>query len=586
MKKFVLSWVLSFIGIPLLFAATDNRHLVTTEVGVGYSSVFHKSDLSKPVGLAGATLQVGYEWNLRQFLLHTGVEFASVNNLTKGNPFSLTIPYTIGLPDGMEMLQRYSFSDFREKQYLGQINIPLMAGGIFDDRYYFLAGVKLGVPVYMKSLTMSEVRTTLSDPTLIGELGDAEDVPVHDVATTSEAFRTSVTPNINVQLSAEVGVSISGFLPKKKGKTASPQRGKKQPLPYYYRVGLFCDYGLTSCVKGSEPVVEALAAVALPRDIRLHSTTSTAGRFSSFLVGAKFAMLFQVNRPKKPAKPQSWLDVDITDETTGKLLASKLNIRDTKTGKLTTREAKKGKVHARTKAGTFNVEATAKDYYSATQSYTIEELGENVQLSFALRHRPYFRLRVTNTETQDPLAVSALFVNRATNDTIRRLSTDVANGTAKCILEDNVSYRLCISQFGYEPYEADLMSIDDSLNIALLPIKQGRTIVLHHLYFATNQTRILPESESALNDLYEFLAENPAMRIRITGHTDNVGSDEANMKLSQGRAAAVKQALVTRGIADGRIETRGMGETQPIATNETEEGRTQNRRVEFEILAD
>ena len=88
----------------------------------------------------------------------------------------------------------------------------------------------------------------------------------------------------------------------------------------------------------------------------------------------------------------------------------------------------------------------------------------------------------------------------------------------------------------------------------------------------------------AMQDLYDLMNENPEIRIRITGHTDNVGSDEANQKLSEGRANSVRDDLIRRGIAPERIEAEGKGESQPITTNDTEEGRAQNRRVEFVIL--
>ena len=83
----------------------------------------------------------------------------------------------------------------------------------------------------------------------------------------------------------------------------------------------------------------------------------------------------------------------------------------------------------------------------------------------------------------------------------------------------------------------------------------------------------------------DFLRENPGVSIRITGHTDAVGSDASNMRLSIGRAKAVRANLIMRGIDADRIEFDGKGKTEPIATNETEEGRAQNRRVEFEILS-
>ena len=80
------------------------------------------------------------------------------------------------------------------------------------------------------------------------------------------------------------------------------------------------------------------------------------------------------------------------------------------------------------------------------------------------------------------------------------------------------------------------------------------------------------------------VSENTEINIRIIGHTDNVGSDAANQRLSEGRAAAVRADLIERGIAPERLQAEGRGESQPVDTNDTEEGRQNNRRVEIEIL--
>ena len=106
---------------------------------------------------------------------------------------------------------------------------------------------------------------------------------------------------------------------------------------------------------------------------------------------------------------------------------------------------------------------------------------------------------------------------------------------------------------------------------------------VENLFFATNKTVILPQSEQAMADLASFLLENPTVTIRITGHTDAVGSDEANQILSEGRANAVRADLIQRGVAAERIEAEGKGEKEPVADNDTEEGRQLNRRVEFVI---
>jgi len=118
----------------------------------------------------------------------------------------------------------------------------------------------------------------------------------------------------------------------------------------------------------------------------------------------------------------------------------------------------------------------------------------------------------------------------------------------------------------------------------IMPVEKGEVFIIKNLHFATNRTRILSSSEEALDGLYKHLADHPEIRIKIIGHTDNVGRDAANQKLSEGRANAVMKELIERGIAPERLQAEGRGESQPIDTNDTEEGRQNNRRVEIEIL--
>ena len=84
--------------------------------------------------------------------------------------------------------------------------------------------------------------------------------------------------------------------------------------------------------------------------------------------------------------------------------------------------------------------------------------------------------------------------------------------------------------------------------------KEIKSFVLHNIYFATGKTRILDSSEPALNELYRFLTQRPNQRIRIVGHTDNIGSDRSNQTLSEGRCREVKQEMINRGILPERID--------------------------------
>ena len=125
---------------------------------------------------------------------------------------------------------------------------------------------------------------------------------------------------------------------------------------------------------------------------------------------------------------------------------------------------------------------------------------------------------------------------------------------------------------GADPLDAD----DDILNISV-----GEKLVLRNIEFVTGKSDITPKSEKILNNALRAMQKMPDMKFEIVGHTDDVGDDDANMKLSQDRAAAVKQWLVSRGIDGGRLSTRGAGETEPMVPNTNDTNRQRNRRVVF-----
>jgi outer membrane protein OmpA-like peptidoglycan-associated protein len=110
-------------------------------------------------------------------------------------------------------------------------------------------------------------------------------------------------------------------------------------------------------------------------------------------------------------------------------------------------------------------------------------------------------------------------------------------------------------------------------------------VVLHNIFFDSNKFDLKPESMVELDRLAALLKENPGMKIQIAGYTDNVGSDQANQVLSGNRAAAVVKYLSSKGIEAGRLSSKGFGEADPVASNDTEEGRAQNRRTVFKVIS-
>jgi outer membrane protein OmpA-like peptidoglycan-associated protein len=119
-------------------------------------------------------------------------------------------------------------------------------------------------------------------------------------------------------------------------------------------------------------------------------------------------------------------------------------------------------------------------------------------------------------------------------------------------------------------------------DIDLYPLKGGKTRLL--IFFDFDKFDLKDESRPELERVIEFLKDNPEIKVRIEGHTDDVGTDDYNDKLSQNRANAVKQYIVSAGIDGSRISTKGFGKRQPLVKDKTEEARAMNRRVEMKIL--
>jgi len=125
---------------------------------------------------------------------------------------------------------------------------------------------------------------------------------------------------------------------------------------------------------------------------------------------------------------------------------------------------------------------------------------------------------------------------------------------------------------------------EDEFLAGLKNIEEGSSIILKNIFFEFNKTTLLPASFEELNKVVSFMKESNVSLIEISGHTDSEGSDEYNRKLSDGRAKAVVDYLVSQGIEPARLRAVGYGESRPIDTNATPEGRAQNRRVEFMLV--
>jgi len=131
------------------------------------------------------------------------------------------------------------------------------------------------------------------------------------------------------------------------------------------------------------------------------------------------------------------------------------------------------------------------------------------------------------------------------------------------------------------PYMPVPVKPDD---LTLQKLEPGKTIQLKNIYFEFDKDELMPRSFVELNKLLKIMRENPKLSIEIVGHTDALGDDDYNLELSRRRALAVVNFLQENKISKNRLRSHGEGEAKPIASNETDEGRAQNRRVEFVVV--
>ena len=132
-----------------------------------------------------------------------------------------------------------------------------------------------------------------------------------------------------------------------------------------------------------------------------------------------------------------------------------------------------------------------------------------------------------------------------------------------------------------------ILAVPEHVNDLLVkPVNTGDVIVLENIFFDLNKSALLPRSSQTLQDLIALMRQYPTMHIEIRGHTDNQGNPDYNQELSIDRAKSVVNYLSQSGhVSMNRLKYVGYGDTQPISTNETLEGRQQNRRVEFRVLS-
>lgn len=198
--------------------------------------------------------------------------------------------------------------------------------------------------------------------------------------------------------------------------------------------------------------------------------------------------------------------------------------------------------------------------------------------------------KVFDIKTKNGLPSSVELADVKSREMISKLQTD-EEGNYLVTLPVGKDYAFNVKRKGYlfysENYNIDETFPDSifQVDIPLQPIEANAKMVLKNVFFDTKKTELKPESITELDNVVRLLNENPNLKIQISGYTDNVGKPADNLKLSTGRAVAVVNYLLNKSIRNERLTFKGYGETNPIANNNTEEGRAMNRRTELRVVS-
>ena len=194
---------------------------------------------------------------------------------------------------------------------------------------------------------------------------------------------------------------------------------------------------------------------------------------------------------------------------------------------------------------------------------------------------------VTNFENIPQKGEQIFFENLRT----KKIYKGVTNSKGKfdILLKGGEKYQIKIKSIGeaddYNTFEIPALEEDELYAPSTLTIQfeLPRTFTLDNVEFESGKSTLTKDSYIELKELLDYLKLKDDISIEIAGHTDDVGDDESNMKLSKARAETVRNYLISKGITTNRVIAKGYGETQPIASNTTVEGRQKNRRTEVRI---
>lgn len=232
-----------------------------------------------------------------------------------------------------------------------------------------------------------------------------------------------------------------------------------------------------------------------------------------------------------------------------------------------------------------------KGYFSSDRGGKASDLFE-IDIPEEMRPQPTVVVEgvVTNEKTKSLVGAYVMVEDLNNGELIAVNKSNSATGKYLVVLPAGKTYGVSANKEGFF-FHSELFDVPSTAkfrtirkDISLRPIEKGAKVVLNNIFFETGKASLSPQSRVEMEKAVDLMKANPSMIIEVGGHTDNVGEDASNMKLSHERAKLVREYLVNAGIVSSRVQAKGYGESNPIASNDTDDGRKANRRTEFIIL--
>lgn len=203
----------------------------------------------------------------------------------------------------------------------------------------------------------------------------------------------------------------------------------------------------------------------------------------------------------------------------------------------------------------------------------------------------YVKGTVADVKSKEPLEAAIEIIDLQKDVPVYQDYSSADRGEFLATLATGKNYGLNISRSGYLFYSDNfsLIGLADkkafNISVFLSPIEVGNKVILKNIFFDFNKFELKAESKAELQKLIEFLSVNPTVHIEISGYTDDIGNDQANLVLSENRAKSVYQYLTANSVNPQRLIFKGYGKAEPLAPNTNDENRARNRRTEFKIVA-